>query len=515
MYIGVRDVHICSQCVMVAAIDGRERGGRVRTEARLRRQGTAACGRWALVCGRSRRARRRARGIWAAFVLASCAWLLTASSAGATPAFKDGHGLHVSAVTQLDPRLLEVTVTTAALPGPAHGRILLPSNYYAKPTQRFPVFYLLHGTSGGASDWTEKGSAEQTTEGVPMIVVMPDIALNDDGGGWCTNWPDGEYSWETFHIQQLIPWVDANLHTVAARKGRAIAGLSQGGFCSTSYAARHPDLFSTVLGYSGAPDIAYDLEDEVGSTVIINLTEALLDGVPPNSMFGDRATNEINWATHDPATLANNLRGMNILMYWGDGEPGPLDPTPAEAGAIAIEALVNEDNIDFRSRLQSLQIPAFYNDYGPGTHSWPYWTRDLQESIGPIAEDFAHPPATPKSVTYTIADQQYSVFGWSVAMHRTAEEFSTLENASKRGFALAGSGSGTVLTPPVYTAGTQYAVTLHGQGIDTSTTVTARADRRLEIEVPLGPPNPYQEDTVEAIATGTAVYTTTVSIAKL
>jgi S-formylglutathione hydrolase FrmB len=446
---------------------------------------------------------------------AACAWLLAASSAGATPSFNDGHGLRVTAVTQLDPRLLEVTVTTAALPGPAHVRILLPSTYYSTPTKRFPVFYLLHGTSGGASDWTEKGSAEQTTERLPMIVVMPDIALNGDGGGWCTNWPDGAYSWETFHVQQLIPWVDANLRTIAARKGRAIAGLSQGGFCSTSYAARHPDLFSTVLGYSGAPDIAYDANAQVGSTAIINATEVGLDHVPPNSMFGDRATNEINWATHDPATLANNLRGMNVLMYWGNGNPGPLDPTPANAGAMSIEALVNEDNIDFRNRLQSLAIPAFYNDYGAGTHSWPYWTRDLQESIAPIAEDFAHPPATPQTITYTTAEPQYSVFGWSVAMHRTAEEFATLESASKRGFALAGSGSGTVLTPPVYVAGAHYAVRLHGQGINTGTTVTASADRRLEIEVPLGPANPYQEYTAEATATGTAVYTTTVSISKL
>jgi S-formylglutathione hydrolase FrmB len=487
----------------------------VRSEAVLRQQATPVWGGWIRARRRSRCARRRPPAIGSALALATWAWLLTASPAGAAPSFKDGHGLHVSAVTQLDPRLVEVTVTTAALPGPAHVRILLPSNYYSRPTQRFPVFYLLHGTSGGASDWTEKGSAERTTEGLPMVVVMPDIALNGDGGGWCTNWPDGKYGWETFHVQQLIPWVDANLHTIAARKGRAIAGLSQGGFCSTSYAARHPDLFSTVLGYSGAPDIAYDAKDAAGSTAIINATEVGLDGVPPNSMFGDRATNEINWATHDPATLANNLRGMNILMYWGNGQPGPLDPTPPEAGAMSIEALVNEDNIDFRSRLQSLAIPAFYNDYGRGTHSWPYWTRDLQESIGPIAADFAHPPAAPKSITYTIADAQYSVFGWSVAMHRTAEEFSTLQNASKGGFALAGSGSGTVVTPPVYPAGAQYAVALHGQGIDSGTTVTAGADRRLEIEVPLGPANPYQEDSAQAMATGTSVYTTTVSISKV
>jgi S-formylglutathione hydrolase FrmB len=451
-------------------------------------------------------------------VIGSCAWAMTAADATAIPTFTDGNGLHVTSVRQLDQRLLEVTVSSTALPGPAKVRVLLPANYQSRATRRYPVLYLLHGTSGGAADWTVKGSAEQTTAGLPLIVVMPDIALNDNGGGWCTDWVNGGAygvpEWETFHVQQLIPWVDRNLRTIAARKGRAITGLSQGGFCSTSYAARHPDLFSTVLGYSGAPDIAYDADVQVGSTAIINATEVGLDGVPPNSMFGDRVTNEINWAAHDPATLANNLRGMNILMYWGTGEPGPLDPSPPETGAISIEALVNRDNIDFRNRLQALAIPAYYGDYGPGTHSWPYWTRDLQQSIGPITEAFAHPPQTPKRITYTSADAQYGVYGWSVTMHRTAREFSTLEEASTRGFVLAGSGSGTVLTPALYTPGAAYALTLGGAGIDASTTVVADPEGRLHLEVPLGPSNPYQQDTPEALATGTAVYKTTVSILR-
>ncbi len=124
------------------------------------------------------------------------------------------------------------------------------------------MLYLLHGTSGGAADWTTVGGAEQTTAGLGLIVVMPDIALDDNGGGWCTNWYNGgrygQPEWETFHIDQLIPWIDHNLRTVATRDGRAIAGLSQGGFCSMSYAARHPDMFETALAYSGAPDTAYD-----------------------------------------------------------------------------------------------------------------------------------------------------------------------------------------------------------------------------------------------------------------
>jgi hypothetical protein len=47
-----------------------------------------------------------------------------------------------------------------------------------------------------------------------------------------------------------------------------------------------------------------------------------------------------------------------------------------------------------------------------------------------------------------------------------------------------------------------------------SATLTASPDGRLEVEVPLGPSNPYQEYTAEAEATGTAVYATNVTIKR-
>jgi S-formylglutathione hydrolase FrmB len=449
------------------------------------------------------------RGLLVA-LLASAACTLTTSSASAAARLRDGDGLHVLAVKKLDSRLLEVAVSTAALPGPAGIRILLPPTYTAETARRYPVLYLFHGTSGAAADWTVKGEAEKTTEGLPLIVVMPDIGLKVDGGGYCTNWVNGVNRWETFHIEELIPWIDANLRTITSRAGRGVAGLSQGGFCSLSYAARHPDLFSTALAYSGVPDIAYNASDTAGFTPIAYATETGLDGEPPNSMFGSRATNEINWADHDPTTLANNLRGMNLFEYFGNGEPGPGEsPEPA---AMSIEKLVHEDNIHFHERLAELAIPNFYDPYGAGTHSWPYWTRDLKWSIGPILGDFAQPAVAPERVNYTIADEHYSVFGWTVTMHRTAEEFSTLEEASAQGFALAGSGSGTVLTPRVFKRRKRYVVTMSGREGTSTQTIAADREGRLHIEVPLGPPNPYQQDTPEATAAGTAVYTTSVSI---
>src|SRR5437588_9176996 len=114
----------------------------------------------------------------AAALVAALAVAVFPAAARAAPAFLDAGGLHVISQRQLDPRLLELTVTTGALPGPARVRVLLPDGYDTGRARRYPVLYLLHGTSGDAADWTAKGDAEKTTAGLPLIVVMPDIALN-------------------------------------------------------------------------------------------------------------------------------------------------------------------------------------------------------------------------------------------------------------------------------------------------------------------------------------------------
>ena len=432
----------------------------------------------------------------------------------ALPRLRDASGIHVASVHALDRRLVALSVSTQALSGPVDMRILLPSGYAKHPHRRYPVLYLLDGTSGHAADWTQFGAAEQTTAGRPLIVVMPNIDLNGDGGGWCTDWFNtgarGQPEWETFHIDQLVPWVDRNLRTIAGRDGRAIAGLSQGGFCSMSYAARHPDLFETALSFSGAPDIAYDTEAQLLVTPVINATETFLDHVPANSMFGPRLSEEVNWAAHDPTTLAGNLRGMNLFMYTGNGFPGPLDSGLPNGGSDLIEGGVEILTRLFHQRLEALGIPSFYDDYGAGTHSWPYWARDLRQSIGPVMTDFKHPLPPPRTITFTAAEGSYEAFGWRVTMHRAVEEFSTLKDASPSGFTLEGSGSATVVTPAKYVPRRSYTVTIGSQ------TQRERADRHgsLTIQVPLGPSDTTQEYPLDGPPLGTHVYTTDVAIAR-
>ncbi len=462
----------------------------------------------------------------AAILAAIGAGIAPTAAAAATPRLSDGYGLHIVSQQQLDPRLITATLSTRALYGQPKVDIVLPAGYDAPRNRhrRYPVFYLLPGTGGHASDWIDAGGAEQASAKLPMILVSPDIAINGDGGGWCTNWfntdtsqTGGPHNWETFHIDQLLPWIDHNLRTRANRSGRALAGLSQGGFCSTSYPARHPDVFGISLSYSGAPDIAYDdpAIDPTGkviteSTGIINAIEIAYDHVPANSMFGPRATEEVNWATHDPATLALNLRDTKLLLYTGNGQLGPFTtPDCTSSFAQTIENLVGQDTDAFHSRLVGLRIPSVYENYGPGTHCFGYWARDLQQTIGGVAYDFAHPQPPPRKVTYTIASPAYTIYGWNVAMHRKAEEFSTLQNADHQGFALLGSSSGTVLTAPLFFRRTRYTVTLRGAKVHQTIVVRTDGDGRLRIDVPLGPPNPLQQFTTGAT---TPVYTTHVKI---
>jgi S-formylglutathione hydrolase FrmB len=453
----------------------------------------------------------RRSAIFAATVCLAAAAAAPASAAS----LRSGHGLTLVSVKRVDPRLRALVVRTAALPAPMNVWILLPSGYASHPHKRYPVLYLLHGTSGTASDWVLQGDAEKVIGNRQLITVMPDIAIDDGGGGWCSNWPDGAQRWETFHIDQVLPWVDANLRTIPTRGDRAIAGLSQGGFCSLSYAARHPDLFGIALGYSGAPDIAYDAAARVGAQGIINATEIALDHVAPNTFFGDPVTDEVNWAAHDPATLAPNLRATKILMYWGNGQYGPLDTPASYAAGTTIETLVNADNIFFENRIHALRIPAYFDPYGPGTHTWPYWTRDLRWSLPRIMSAFAHPTGPAARFTYTSAENTYSVYGWTVITHRRAREFSTLERAGRRGFALAGSGSATVVTAPDYVPRARYRIRFKGTTYSGFGVLTAGRRGRLRIPVVLGPSNRYQQYTAQAQAAGTAVFTTRVTITRL
>ena len=448
------------------------------------------------------------RFAWTLLVL-----LLVACSAGGDSPEDDGAivlgdrnaGSPLSLVDQqqLSPRLLELQFATPALEddgfassesgsGAGKVRLLLPKGY-AKSNERYPVLVLLHGAEGDYRDWTDHGGAEALTADLPLIVVMPD---GGTAGQYTDHYNDGRYgppAYETYHLGQLIPWIDLNLRTVAERAGRAVAGVSMGGFGAMSYAARHPDLFVAAAAFSGAVDT----------------NDRILWPLIGSQIFGSRSTAEVRWRGSNPVDLAANLASQRLILYSGNGQPNLID-----AAFDLVERVVYQQSESLHEVLTDLGIAHDWIDYGPGTHTWPYWQQDLREALPVFMRAFAESAPAPSPVRHTAVEAQYEVFGWRVELQRLALEFSTLSNADRSGFVLAGSGSALVRTPAFYAPNSMHVIELASESsAATRTQATADADGRLWIGVSLGRANPHPQYTLAAALTGgTRVYTARVAI---
>jgi S-formylglutathione hydrolase FrmB len=102
------------------------------------------------------------------------------------------------------------------------------------------------------------------------------------------------------------------------------------------------------------------------------------EGEDPDALWGDPDRDAKRWAAHNPRDLAARLRGTRLFVSSGSGRPGPLDPP--NAGSDPIEPVVLRETGSFVVRLRELGIPARVDLYGRGTHSWPYWQRELHRS---------------------------------------------------------------------------------------------------------------------------------------
>lgn len=247
-----------------------------------------------------------------------------------TPRAEAAAGLRLIESARLSQRLREVTFITPSLKTPTKVRVLTPVNFDGSGKTKYPVLFLLHGGVGNYTDWTIHGDAEKLTAKFPFIVVMP------DGGGfgnyvdWYNSGNGGPPKWETYHLRELLPWVEANYPTNSTRHGRAIAGLSMGGGGTMRYAARHPDLFGAAAAFSGAVD------NSQVPTLALDGLSSLSESKIPGEIYGPTATHDIIRRGHNGLDLAENLSNTFLQLDTGNGYPGgPFgggDPIEFEVG---------------------------------------------------------------------------------------------------------------------------------------------------------------------------------------
>lgn len=145
--------------------------------------------------------------------------------------------------------------------------VYLPPGYdtLAARERRYPVVFVLAGYTGRgvmllqSSGWNEgldRRLDRMIGEGRvrPLIAVFPDCFTRWGGSQYVDSTATGRY--ETYLIDELVPWVDATFRTLPGPKHRAIAGKSSGGYGAMIQGMRHPEVFGSVVCHSG--DAAFE-----------------------------------------------------------------------------------------------------------------------------------------------------------------------------------------------------------------------------------------------------------------
>ena len=255
--------------------------------------------------------------------------------------------------------------------------IVLPATYESEPDRRYPVIYMLHGLTSNYTAWAMLGVPRVVQEhDLDLIVVMADA-----GNSWYVNWDesedDSENAWEDYITKDLIEYVDTHYRTVDSREGRAVSGLSMGGYGAMMLGLRHPDLFCSIgshseaLGY--ARGVANRLEsgreggrrrdgrDVPNPLIGVPDFDSQAERTPHGSIFKD-AESALD---HDPFTLVLKVPEADRPHIY-------LDCGTSDG--------LYDSNIEFAKLMIEHQIPFTYAQ-GPGGHTPAYWIREVEQSM--------------------------------------------------------------------------------------------------------------------------------------
>ena len=241
--------------------------------------------------------------------------------------------------------------------------IYLPADYETSK-RSYPVLYLLHGSGDDQSGWVQFGEVKQIADkaildgkSTAMIIVMPD---GDTGQKGYFNSPKGDWNYEDYFFQELMPFIEKTYRIRAEKRYRAISGLSMGGGGTLMYALHHPELFS-----SACPLSAY------AGPISLAEADTRWKKQYPGISKEDMAK---YYARHSALELMNNMPdGQKKAVRWyidcGDDD------------------FLYEGNSMLHIAMRKKEIPHEFRTRD-GAHNWTYWREALPTVLDFVSQTF-------------------------------------------------------------------------------------------------------------------------------
>ncbi|MFD2147502.1 alpha/beta hydrolase [Mucilaginibacter antarcticus] len=256
-----------------------------------------------------------------------------------------------------------LTLPSKILKGDRKFALYLPPDYETS-NRAYPVLYLLHGSGDNQTGWVTFGEVLRITDkaiadgtATPMIIVMPDA---DSGRRGYFNDVKGDWNYEDFFFQELMPYIEKKYRVKVEKRSRAVAGLSMGGGGTLMYAMHHPELFSSAAPLSAA--VGPLTVDETIRNVKRSLPNA------PDSV----ATNYYN--RHSAIALVNNMPDKDkkaVRWYIDCGDDDFLFE-----GNSLLHIAMRKKGIEHEYRNRD------------GGHTWTYWRTALPTVLQFVSDSF-------------------------------------------------------------------------------------------------------------------------------
>lgn len=379
-----------------------------------------------------------------------------------------------------------------------HVNVMVPPRYRVGH-RRYPVVYLFHGAFGDEDSFSTQTDLLAFTAALrdeqQAIAVMPDGGHLPSG----SDWVDGSHHQETFVIEQLLPYIDAQYRTLGEGAFRAAAGFSGGGLDAMVFAARHPDLFAAAGSFSGFVDPYSDAGFQV--TQLVAQQDDELCGANDDwlGVWGDPVAHPMGWLGHDPTDLALGLRNVSLYVSTGNGQACPGDPAP-DPFLVFAETVVHDMSVSLVQALNAAGAHATTSFRDCGVHQFSNVNLDLPAFWAQMLGAFGR--HAPRAFDYRTGDAAGRVWGWELTADATrAPEFLDVRAASVDGLTLIGSGLEAITTGPIFGRGEWIGIESVGGG---SQRVRADAAGRVTFSVDLGPAHTLEQGTDAELALAAA-----------